>query len=36
MSKKPSDALSKLLLKPADIPELIEDFPDVLPLAREK
>jgi hypothetical protein len=29
-----SSALSKLLLKPADIPELTEDLPGVIPLAR--
>jgi hypothetical protein len=29
-------ALSKLLLMPADIPEFIEDLPDVLTLAKEK
>jgi hypothetical protein len=28
-------ALSKLLLKPADISEFIEDLPDVLPLAKK-
>jgi hypothetical protein len=31
--KRPSGAMSKLLLKPADIPEFIEEVPDVLPLA---
>jgi hypothetical protein len=31
MGKQPSGALSKLLLKPADIPEFIENLPDVLP-----
>jgi hypothetical protein len=36
MCKQPSGALSKLLLKPADIPEFIEDLPDVLPLAKKK
>jgi hypothetical protein len=36
MRKQPLGALSKLLLKPADIPEFIEDFPDVLPLAKKK
>jgi hypothetical protein len=30
MGKQPLGALSKLLLKPADIPEFIEDLPDVL------
>jgi hypothetical protein len=34
MGKQPSGALSKLLLKPADISEFIEDFLDVLPLAK--
>jgi hypothetical protein len=34
--KKPLGALSKLLLKPADIPEFIEDLPDVLALAKKK
>jgi hypothetical protein len=29
-------ALSKLLLIPADIPEFIEDVPDVLALAKKK
>jgi hypothetical protein len=29
-------ALSKLLLNPADIPELIEDLPNVLTLAKKK
>jgi hypothetical protein len=36
VEKKPSRALSKLLLKPADIPEFIEDLPDVLPPTKEK
>jgi hypothetical protein len=36
MNKQPSGALSKVLLKPADIPELIEDLPDVIPLANGK
>jgi hypothetical protein len=36
MGKKPLGALSKLLLMPADIPEFIEDLPDVLTLARKK
>jgi hypothetical protein len=35
MGKQPLGALSKLLLKPADIPEFIEDFPDVLTLAKK-
>jgi hypothetical protein len=36
MGKQPLSALSKLLLKPADIPEFIEDLPDVLTLAKKK
>jgi hypothetical protein len=36
MGKQPFGALSKLLLKPADIPEFIEDLPDVLTLAKKK
>jgi hypothetical protein len=36
MSKQPLGALSKLLLMPADIPEFIEDLPDVLALAKQK
>jgi hypothetical protein len=36
MGNQPFGALSKLLLMPADIPEFIEDFPDVLALARNK
>jgi hypothetical protein len=36
MGKQPLGALSKLLLKPAGIPEFIEDFPDVLTLAKKK
>jgi hypothetical protein len=36
MSKKPAGSLSKLLLMPANIPEFIEDLPDVLPLAKNK
>jgi hypothetical protein len=36
IGKQPLGALSKLLLMPADIPEFIEDLPDVLPLAKEK
>jgi hypothetical protein len=35
MGKQPLGALSKLLLKPADIPDLIEDLPNVLPLAKK-
>jgi hypothetical protein len=34
MGKQPLGALSKLLLKPADIPEFIEDLPDVCYAAR--
>jgi hypothetical protein len=36
MGKKPLSALSKLLLMPADIPEFIEDLPDVLALTNKK
>jgi hypothetical protein len=36
MGKQPLGALSKLLLMPADIPEFIEDLPDVLTLAKKK
>jgi hypothetical protein len=36
MGKQPLGALSKPLLMPADIPELIEDLPDVLALAKKK
>jgi hypothetical protein len=36
MGKQPLVALSKLLLMPADIPEFIEDLPDVLTLAKKK
>jgi hypothetical protein len=36
MSKKPLSALLMLLLKPADIPEFIEDVPNVLTLAKKK
>jgi hypothetical protein len=35
MGKQPLGALSKLLLQPADIPECIEDLPNVLPLAKK-
>jgi hypothetical protein len=35
MGKQPLGALSKLLLKPADIPEFIDDMPDVLTLAKK-
>jgi hypothetical protein len=35
MCRQPLGALSKLLLKPADIPEFIEDLPDVLTLAKK-
>jgi hypothetical protein len=34
MGKQPLGALSKLLLKPADIPEFIEDLPNGLTLAK--
>jgi hypothetical protein len=36
MGKQPCGAQSKLLLMPADIPEFIEDLPDVLTLAKKK
>jgi hypothetical protein len=36
MGKQPLGALSKLLLLSADIPEFIEDLPDVLTLAKNK
>jgi hypothetical protein len=36
IGKQPLGALSKLLLMPADIPEFIEDLPDVLTLAKKK
>jgi hypothetical protein len=36
MDLKPLSDLSKLLLMPADIPEFIEDLPDVLALAKKK
>jgi hypothetical protein len=36
MGKQPLCALSKLLLKPVDIPEFIEDLPDVVALAMKK
>jgi hypothetical protein len=36
MGKQPLGALSKILLMPADIPELLEDLSDVLALAKEK
>jgi hypothetical protein len=35
MAKQPMGVLSKLLLMPADIPDFIEDFPDVLALAKK-
>jgi hypothetical protein len=35
MGKKPLGAMSKTLLMPADIPEFIEDLPDVLTLAKK-
>jgi hypothetical protein len=34
MGKHPSGALSKLLLKLANIPDLIEDLSDIIPLAK--
>jgi hypothetical protein len=36
MDEQHSGVLSKILLKPADIPEFIEDLPDVQPLAKKK
>jgi hypothetical protein len=36
MGNHPSSPLSKLLPKPADIPEFIDDLRDVLPLAKKK
>jgi hypothetical protein len=36
MGKQPLGALSKLLLMPADIPEFIEDLPDVLAMTKKK
>jgi hypothetical protein len=36
IGKQSLGALQTLLLKPADIPEFIEDFPDVLTLAKTK
>jgi hypothetical protein len=36
MGKQLVGAMSKLLLKPADIPEFIEGLPNVLPLAKGK
>jgi hypothetical protein len=36
MGKQPLGAVLKLLLKPADSPEFIEDLPNVLTLAKEK
>jgi hypothetical protein len=36
MDKQPLGALSKLLLKPADIPEVFEDLPNGLTLAKKK
>jgi hypothetical protein len=35
MGKQPLGALSNILLKPADIPESVEDLPNVLPLAKK-
>jgi hypothetical protein len=36
VGKQPLGALSKLLLKPADMSKFIEDLPDVLTLAKTK
>jgi hypothetical protein len=36
MRKQPLGALSNFLFKPADIPEFIQDLPDMLTLAKEK
>jgi hypothetical protein len=36
IARQPLSALSKHLLNPADIPECIEDLPDVLTLAKKK
>jgi hypothetical protein len=36
MGTQPLSALSKLLLTPADIPEFIEDLPDVLALEKKR
>jgi hypothetical protein len=36
IGKQPLGALSKLLLMPANIPEFMEDLPDVLALAKKK
>jgi hypothetical protein len=36
MGKQPLGALSKLLLMPADISEFIENFTDMLTLAKKK
>jgi hypothetical protein len=36
MGKQSLGALSNILLKPADIPEFIEDLPNVLTLAMKK
>jgi hypothetical protein len=36
MGKQPLGVLSKLLLKPADIPEFIEDLPNGLTLAKKE
>jgi hypothetical protein len=36
MVKQPLSALSTLLHMPADIPEFIEDLPDVLTLAKKR
>jgi hypothetical protein len=36
MGKQPLGTLSKILLMPAEFPEIIEDLPNVLTLAKEK
>jgi hypothetical protein len=36
MGKQPLGALSKIPLSPADIPEFIEDLPNVVTLAKKK
>jgi hypothetical protein len=36
MDKQPLGALSKILLKPADISDFTEDLPDVLPLEKKQ
>jgi hypothetical protein len=35
IDKQPLGALSNLLLMPADIPQLIEDLPDMLTLGKK-